>query len=261
MSTEQLTEPLQVESLGDGVVVLTINRPQARNAVNLATAKELSRVLDELDADPGTRAIVLTGAGETFSAGMDLKAFAATGERPIDDKRGPFGIVRMPPETPIIAAIEGTALGGGFEIALCCDLIVAAETSKFGLPETKRGLTAAGGGLLRLPFRIPYHLAMEAILTGEPISASRGLEFGLVNRLAPAGQSLTTAIELATTVAANGPLAVRASKKVVAEVASWPADERFDRQEAIVDPVRRSADAKEGATAFAEKRAPHWSGS
>lgn len=260
MSVEQLTEPLRVNRHGDGVVVMTIDRPHARNAVDLATARAISRTLDELDSDEATRVIVLTGAGGFFSAGMDLKAFSATGERPVDDKRGAFGLVRMPPEKPIIAAIEGVAMGGGFEMALACDLIIASEDSRFGLPETKRGLTAAGGGLLRLPLRIPYHLAMESILTAQPLTARRCAEIGLVNRLAPAGEVLATALELAAEIASNGPLAVRASKKVVTEVASWPAEERFDRQEGIVDPVRRSADAKEGAAAFAEKRAPRWSG-
>ena len=260
MSIAPLTDTLKIDRHGDGVVVLTIDRPHARNAVDLVTAQAISRTLDDLDADDETRVIILTGAGGHFSAGMDLKAFAATGERPVDDKRGAFGLVQMPPEKPIIAAVEGAAMGGGFEMALACDLVVASEDTRFGLPETKRGLTAAGGGLLRLPLRIPYHLAMEAILTGQPLTARRCAEVGLVNRLVPSGEVLAAALALAAEIASNGPLAVRASKKVVTEVESWPADERFARQEKIVDPVRRSSDAREGAVAFAQKRTPRWSG-
>ncbi|QHE73179.1 crotonase/enoyl-CoA hydratase family protein [Rhodococcus sp. WAY2] len=261
MSTAEIaSESLLVGELTDGVVVLTINRPAARNAIDLGTARAISRTFDLLDSDPDCRVIVLTGAGGHFSAGMDLKAFRATGERPVDERRGAFGLVRKPPHTPLIAAVEGAAVGGGFEIALACDLIVAAEDAVFGLPEVQRGLTAAGGGLLRLPSRIPYHLAMEAVLTGRRLSATWCAEQGLVNRIASPGAVLDTALELATEISRNGPLAVQASKRVVIESGNWPAQEAFDRQEAIVDPVRHSADAREGASAFAEKRAPHWTG-
>ncbi|MBS9376526.1 crotonase/enoyl-CoA hydratase family protein [Rhodococcus sp. B50] len=260
MSTTETVESLLVEEHEKGVVVLTINRPSARNAVDLITAQAISRTLDALDDDPDCRVIVLTGAQGFFSAGMDLKAFRATGERPIDAKRGPFGLVHMPPETPIIAAVEGAAVGGGFEIALSCDLVVAAEDAVFGLPEVKRGLTAAGGGLLRLPSRIPYHLAMEAALTGRALSALWCSEAGLINRVVESGQALGAALALAQEIGANGPLAVKASKKVIVESANWTAAEVFDRQETIVDPVRRSSDAQEGAAAFAEKRAPNWTG-
>ncbi|WP_067662296.1 crotonase/enoyl-CoA hydratase family protein [Nocardia miyunensis] len=251
---------LAIDELPNGVVVLAINRPQARNAVDLATARAISRTFDLLDDDPECRVIILTGAGGHFSAGMDLKAFRATGERPVDAKRGAFGLVRKPPNTPLIAAVEGAAVGGGFEIALACDLVVAAENAVFGLPEVKRGLTAAGGGLLRLPSRIPYHLAMEAVLTGRHLSAAWCADRGLVNRIAPAGHARRVAVELAEEIGANGPLAVRASKRVIVESGDWASAEAFERQEAIVDPVRRSADAREGAVAFAEKRAPLWSG-
>jgi enoyl-CoA hydratase/crotonobetainyl-CoA hydratase len=191
---------------------------------------------------------------------MDLKAFRTTGERPVDEKRGPFGLVRKPPNTPLVAAVEGAAVGGGFEIALSCDLIVAAEDAVFGLPEVQRGLTAAGGGLLRLPSRIPYHLAMEAALTGRRLTAAWCAEHGLVNRIAPSGRALDIALDLAEEISRNGPLAVQASKRVIIESGNWTTDEAFERQESIVDPVRHSADAREGATAFAEKRQPIWTG-
>jgi enoyl-CoA hydratase/crotonobetainyl-CoA hydratase len=258
MSTEVAS--LLVDRRTNGVVVLTLNRPEARNAVDLATARAIGRSFDVLDADPECRVVVLTGAGGHFSAGMDLKAFRATGERPVDEERGPFGLVRKPPETPLIAAVEGAAVGGGFEIALACDLVVAAEDAVFGLPEVRRGLTAAGGGLLRLPSRIPYHLAMEAILTGRRLSAGWCAEQGLVNRIAPPGGALDAALELAEEIGGNGPLAVRASKKVIVESGDWTIAEAFERQESIVDPVRRSTDAREGAAAFAEKRKPSWTG-
>lgn len=260
MTSTAAVTSLTVDHHHNGVAILTINRPEARNAVDLATARAISSMFDVLDQDPDCRVIVLTGAGGHFSAGMDLKAFRATGERPVDEKRGAFGLVRMPPQTPLIAAVEGAALGGGFEIALACDLIIAAEDSVFGLPEVQRGLTAAGGGLLRLPARIPYHLAMEAILTGRRLSAQWCAEHGLVNRIVPAGRALDTALDLAEEISGNGPLAVQASKSVVVESANWTTDEAFDRQEVIVDPVRHSADAREGATAFAEKRRPAWTG-
>lgn len=251
---------LLVETPTPGIVVLTINRPHARNAVDLATAQAISRTFDIIDADPNTRVAIITGAGGHFSAGMDLKAFRATGERPVDDKRGAFGLVRQPPITPLIAAVEGAAVGGGFEIALACDLLVAAQDSVFGLPEVRRGLTAAGGGLLRLPSRIPYHLAMEASLTGRNLDTTWCAEKGLINRVAQPGKALEVALELAAEINRNGPLAVQASKRVIVESADWAAAEAFDQQESIVDPVRTSNDAREGATAFAEKREPVWRG-
>jgi enoyl-CoA hydratase/carnithine racemase len=260
MTTTEAAASILLERPHTGVAVLTINRPASRNAVDLHTAEAISRTFDELDADLDCRAIVLAGAGGFFSAGMDLKAFRATGERPVDVNRGAFGLVRKPPIAPLIAAVEGAALGGGFEIALACDLIVAAEDAVFGLPEVQRGLTAAGGGLLRLPARIPYHLAMEAILTGRRLSAGWCAEHGLISRITPRGETLAAALELAAEISKNGPVAVRASKQIVVESGSWPFNEAFDRQEAIADPVRKSADALEGATAFAEKREPRWTG-
>jgi enoyl-CoA hydratase len=241
------------------LLVITISRPEARNAVNAAVASGIAGALDELDGDEALRAGVLTGAGGTFCAGMDLKAFVA-GERPFVGDRGFAGIVRRPPVKPLVAAVEGWALAGGFEVALACDLIVASREARFGIPEVKRGLVAAGGGLLRLPSRIPYHLAMELALTGEPIDAERAHVAGLVSRVTESGQALDGARSLARAVAANGPLAVAASKRILAEAPGWPAGERWERQAEITDPVFASEDAREGATAFAEKRPPVWRG-
>ena len=243
----------------DGVLVVTINRPDARNAINTETAVAIGEAMERLDTDSALVSGVVTGAGGTFCAGMDLKAFLA-GERPSIPGRGFAGIVEQPPAKPVIAAIEGYAIAGGFEIALACDMIVAAEDAKFGLPEVKRGLVAAGGGLMRLPQRVPFHLAMEWALTGELIPAPRGAEVGLVNRLTPKGGALDEALALAGAIAANGPLAVAASKRIIVESPDWPAEERFDRQRVINEPVRSSEDAREGATAFKEKRAPRWQG-
>ncbi|TFV81227.1 crotonase/enoyl-CoA hydratase family protein [Blastococcus sp. CT_GayMR20] len=243
----------------EGVLVVTINRPEARNAINTETAVAIGEAMERLDDDRSLVAGVITGAGGTFCAGMDLKAFLA-GERPSIPGRGFAGIVEQPPVKPIVAALEGYAIAGGFEIALACDMLVAAQDAKFGLPEVKRGLVAAGGGLLRLPQRVPYHLAMEWSLTGELIPAQRGYEVGLVNRLTPKGGALDEALAMATAIAANGPLAVAASKRILVEAPDWPAAERFDRQREINEPVRSSEDAREGATAFKEKRAPRWQG-
>jgi len=241
------------------VFVIVIDRPHARNAIDLDTAEGMAAAIDVLDADPELRVGVLTGAGGTFCAGMDLKAFAR-GERPVVPGRGFAGIVQRPPTTPIIAAVEGHALAGGFEIALACDLIVAAHNATFGLPEVRRGLTAAAGGLFRLPRRIPFHLAMELVLTGRAWPATQAYDVGLVSRLAEPGKALDVALGLAEEIAENAPLALAASKRVLSESSDWSADEAFARQEAFVDPVRRSADAREGALAFVEKRSPVWKG-
>jgi enoyl-CoA hydratase len=245
-----------VELSADGdVLVITINRPEARNAVDLAVAEGLAAAVDRLDGDDALRVGVLTGAGGTFCAGMDLKAFV-TGGRPFVGDRGFAGIVRRPPEKPLIAAVEGWAVAGGFEIALACDLIVAARDARFGIPEVKRGLVAAAGALIRLPRRIPYHLAVELALTGDPIGAERAHAMGLVSRLAEPDCAVVVARELAATIAANGPLAVAATKRILAA----EEDEAWERQAAIADPVFASEDAREGARAFAEKRAPVWRG-
>ena len=241
------------------ILVITLNRPKARNAVNSALARGLAAAVDTLDGDPELSVGVLTGAGGSFCSGMDLKAFLQ-GEVPAVEGRGFAGITIVQPEKPVIAAVEGYALAGGCEIALACDLIVAARDAKFGLPETKRSLVAGAGGLLRLPQRIPRAIAMEYALTGEFFSAEDAKAWGLVNRLTDPGEALAGALELARKITQSGPLAVRATKKIVRDGGDWPAEERLARQEEIMRPVMTSADAREGALAFAEKRAPVWSG-
>ncbi|WP_307845201.1 crotonase/enoyl-CoA hydratase family protein [Planomonospora sp. ID67723] len=243
----------------DGVAVITINRPKAKNAVNGVVARAIAAALDELEERKDVSAYVLTGAGGTFCAGMDLKGFL-TGDFPVVEGRGFGGIVEAPPKKPIIAAIEGYALAGGCELALACDIIVASEEAKFGLPEPKRGLVAGAGGVMRLPQRIPYHIAMEIALTGDHFPASRLYEVGLVNHVTPAGGALAKALELAKKIAANAPLALAATKRVIVESADWSIDEMFKKQGEIINPVFGSKDAMEGAAAFAEKRAPQWKG-
>jgi enoyl-CoA hydratase len=241
------------------VLVVTLNRPDARNAVNAALAEGVGRAMERLDGDDELAVGVLTGAGKGFSSGMDLKAFVA-GERPYYGDRGFAGIAQRPPEKPLIAAVEGFAVAGGCEIALACDLIVAARGTRFGIPEVKRSLVAAAGALLRLPARIPAGVAMELALTGDPIDAERAYELGLVNVLAEPGGALDGALELAARIAANGPLALRATKRILVEAPGWPEDERWQRQGEISGPVFGSEDAREGAVAFAEKRDPIWKG-
>jgi enoyl-CoA hydratase len=259
MSGEATMADAVLSEVADGIGVITINRPQARNAVNGEVARGIAAAIDDFDARSDVRVLVLTGAGGSFCAGMDLKGFLA-GDAPVARGRGFAGITERPPVKPVIAAVEGYALAGGFEIVLACDLVVASEEARFGLPEVRRGLVAGAGGLLRLARRIPYHLAMEIVLTGEHFPAARLAEAGLVNRLAPPGQALAGARELAALVAQGAPLALAASKRVVVESADWDSHEAFARQGDIISPVFGSADAMEGAVAFAEKRAPVWRG-
>ncbi|MFK7830681.1 MAG: crotonase/enoyl-CoA hydratase family protein [Congregibacter sp.] len=243
----------------DDVLVITLNRPEAKNAANRALAEGVAAAIDELESNDDLRVAILTGAGGSFCSGMDLKAFV-TGELPQVEGRGFAGLTEYRSSKPIIAAVEGYALAGGFELAISCDLIVAADTSKFGIPEVKRGLAAAAGGLVKLPKQIPSRIAMELALTGEFISATRAYELGLINRVCEAGKALEAAHELAQVIAANGPLAVAASLKAVSSAQDWNSDEMFARQLEIVMPVMTSEDAIEGATAFAQKRAPNWKG-
>jgi enoyl-CoA hydratase/carnithine racemase len=239
------------------VLLITINRPDQRNAVNEAVAAGIAGGLDDLDAEPELSVGIITGAGKGFCAGMDLKAFVA-GERPWVEGRGFAGITQRAADKPLIAAVEGFAVAGGLEVALACDLIVASRGTRLGIPEVKRGLIAAGGGLLRLPRALPRNVAMEMALTGDPIDAERAHELGLVNRLAEAGEALTVALELAETIAANAPLALAASKRVLIESTDWPDAEFFERQQPFRDSAFNSEDAREGATAFAERRDPVW---
>lgn len=238
------------------ILVITINRPEARNAANAAVSHGLAAAADRLDEDPGLSVAVLTGAGGSFCAGMDLKAFAR-GEQ-VEVKGRGLGFTERPPVKPVIAAVEGFALAGGTELALATDIIVASSSATFGIPEVKRGLVAGGGGLLRLPQRIPYGIAMELALTGNTLSAQRAFELGLVNELTEPGEALSAAMKLAGTIAANGPLAVAATKRILVESRSWSPEAMFDEQRKILMPVFESNDAKEGALAFAEKRAPRW---
>lgn len=252
-------EPAVLTERAGRVLVVTINRPDQRNAVNAAVAEGIAKAMDELDDDRDLSLGILTGEGKGFCAGMDLKAFVA-GESPYYGDRGFAGITQRASVKPLVAAIEGFAVAGGLEVALSCDLIVAARGARLGIPEVKRSLVAAAGGLLRLPRVLPRNIAMELALTGDPIDAERAHALGLVNRLAEPGQALSVALELADAVAINGPLALAASKRVLIESVDWPDNEFFARQGEIVGPVMSSEDAREGATAFAEKRAPIWRG-
>ena len=251
MSEEVLT------SEDNGILVVTINRPDAKNAMTKAAAEGIAAAMDRLDSDDNLRVGILTGAGGTFCSGMDLKGFLR-GESPSVEGRGFGGVVQAPPKKPLIAAVEGYALAGGLELMIACDLVVHAK-SKFGIPEVKRGLVAAAGGVMMLPDQIPERIAMELALTGDFIDAARAYELGLINRVTE-GSALDGAKELAASIVANGPLAVRVSKAVIKESRGWPMDERYKRQTDLIAPVFVSEDAREGAAAFAEKRAPNWKG-
>jgi enoyl-CoA hydratase len=240
-------------------LIITINRPEARNAFNLAVAQGLADAVDELDDTAELSVAVITGAGGNFCAGMDLKAFAS-GELPHVPGRG-IGFTERPPRKPLIAAVEGYALAGGTEIVLATDLVVASKAAKFGIPEVKRGLVAAGGGLLRLPKRIPYQKALELALTGDSFTAEEAAAWGFVNKLTEPGEALAGALELAERITANGPLAVAVTKEIIIKSAGWSEDEMWKKQGELITPVFTSKDAIEGATAFAEKRAPNWTGS
>jgi enoyl-CoA hydratase len=253
-----MSDEVLVERRG-AVQVIVINRPQARNALNLAVATGIRDAVDELDADGELRAGVLTGAGGTFSAGMDLKAFL-TGELPSFPGRGLCGITETPPRKPLIGAAEGWALAGGFELLLACDLVVAGASARFGVPEVKRSLVAGAGGALLLAQRIPRAIALEMLLTGEPIDAARAAEVGLVNRVVDEGKATDTAVELAASIAANGPLALIATKEIATGGGDWAGAEKWEKANALMAPVFGSQDAQEGARAFAEKRSPVWKG-
>jgi enoyl-CoA hydratase len=245
--------------VSDGIMTVTLNRPKARNAANRALAEGVAAAMDQLDADDSIHVAILTGAGGTFCSGMDLKAFV-TGETPNVEGRGFAGLTEATPRKPLIAAVEGYALAGGLELAISCDLIVTADNAKFGIPEVKRGLAAAAGGLMKLPRQIPPRLAMELALTGDFIDAQRAYEAGLVNEIVPAGTALEAAKALAARIVANGPLAVAVSKQVLLQSEDWSAAEMWEKQQELVMPVFVSEDAIEGSVAFAEKRAPNWKG-
>jgi enoyl-CoA hydratase len=254
-----VAEPPILTEQRDGVLVITLNRPGQRNAVNGELAQGMAAALERLDEGDELRIGVINGAGKGFCAGMDLKAFAR-GESVEASGRGFGGICERPASKPLIAAVEGFALAGGLEIALACDMIVASRGTQLAITEVKRGLIPAAGGLLRLQRRVPYHLAMEMALTGDAITAERAAEVGLVNRLVYPGEALEVALSLAREIAANAPLAVAACKRVLLDAPGWPENERWARQLAIAEPIFASEDAHEGAVAFAERRPPVWRG-
>jgi enoyl-CoA hydratase len=243
----------------DHVMVITIDRPETRNAIDKSIAVSIAAAVDTLEHSDDLSVGILTGAGGTFCAGMDLKAFVR-GESPSIPGRGFAGLTDRPPTKPFLAAVEGWALAGGCELALSADIVVASTAAKFGLPEVKRGLVAAGGGLLRLPKALPYSLAMLTALTGEAITATEAERHGLVTVLTEPGQALAVAREIATQISANGPMAVRATKHIIARQKNWTDPVAFEWQREITALVLDSADAKEGALAFAEKRPPRWLG-
>jgi enoyl-CoA hydratase len=237
------------------ILVITLNRPEARNAVNTALGTALVEATQRLDADDSLSLGVLTGAGKGFSAGMDLKAFASEGP-----PQGFSDFLVNGSEKPLIAAVEGFALAGGLEIALACDLIVAARDIKLGIPEAKRGLFAAGGALLRLPGRVGFGKAMELALTAEAIGADEAHAIGLVDRLAEPGKALEAALELAAVISKNAPLSLAFSKKLLREVQGRTEAEFWEHQAVEAGKIFASEDAKEGAIAFAQKREPEWKG-
>jgi len=254
-----MTDQAVIVSEADGIITITLNRPQAKNAVNKAVAEGVSNALDKLESDSALRVAIITGAGGTFCSGMDLKAFVS-GETPAVEGRGFAGLCEHTLSKPLIAAVEGYALAGGFEIAISSDLIVAAEDATFGIPETKRGLVAGAGGLVKLPKQVSPRIAKELALTGDFFTSSRAYELGLINRVVPSGTALEEATVLARKIANNGPLAVSVSKQVIDGAQDWSNATMFAEQAVLMEPIFNSEDAIEGATAFAEKRAPVWKG-
>lgn len=254
-----MAETVHVEQQ-DHLLIITIDRPAVRNAVDGPTAAALHAAMDRVDTDPAIFAAILTGAGGTFSAGADLKAAARDGHSGAVTARGPFGFCRNPPSKPLIAAVEGHAVGGGFEMALACDLIVAAEDARFALPEVKRNLVALGGGLLRLPRRLPYHIAAEIALTGATVGAGDLHRGGLVNRLTAPGQALATARQLAAEIIANGPTALAATIAILRHTGGGASDGEWDWAREQARPALTAQDRAEGLRAFAEKRPPRWQG-
>jgi len=244
------------------VALLTIRRPEARNAVNGDVARGMEAAIDRLEEDENAWVGIVTGEGSVFSAGADLKAIASGQAADLQTAKGGFaGIARRERTKPIIAAVDGPALAGGCEIALACDLIVASKNAAFGLPEVKRSLVAAAGGLFRLPRALPPKIAMEVVLTGDPIPAERAYQYGLVNELVEAGEAVNAAIALAERITANAPVAVWESRKVVLKAGAGATDdELWGESGAAFGRVASTEDFAEGPRAFIEKRAPEWKG-
>lgn len=249
--------PVQVTEPRPGVLLITLNRPHVRNAIDQALAQAVDAALTRLETDPNLDVGVLTGTGGHFCSGMDLKAFPTAGV-PVVDDRGLAGLTRARRRKPLVAAVEGAAVAGGFELALACDLVTAADTAFFALPEVARGLVAAEGGAIRLPGRIPYHVAMEMLLTAAPLPAPDAARYGLVNRLTPEGQALDAALALAGHVQAHSRDAVRITKRIVQDTRGLDDHAAFTVQTPLSTPVFSTADATEGAQAFTEKRQPAW---
>lgn len=254
------TSPVRTETRGN-VLVITLDRPEARNAVNGAVAEGVEAALDQLEDSTELRAGVLAGAGPVFCAGADLREIAAGRAQSLSTARGGFGgLVRRARTKPLIASVHSDALAGGFELAIACDLIVAADTARMGLPEVKRSLVALAGGLVHLPRLVGEKLALEMVLTGDPVSAARLAAAGLVSKVVPAAEVMTTALALAERIAANGPLAVAASRRIIIEGRDQSEDDRWDNGFKVGWPVFGSEDAQEGPRAFIERRAPVWKG-
>jgi enoyl-CoA hydratase/carnithine racemase len=256
------TTPVVLRERRGQVEILTLNRPEARNAVNGAVAKQITAALDDIEHDDEVRVVILTGAGDkAFCAGMDLKAFSEGSAGDISARSGGFaGFARRAVPVPVIAAVNAHALAGGFELVLACDLVVAAENALFGIPEVKRGLLAAGGGLVRLPKRLPLAMALELAMTGDSITATRAMELGLVNAVVPAERVMEEALALADRIIANAPLSVRYSRQVTLQAAEVGEAEAWDLSDEAARIVFGSEDAQEGPRAFAEKRPPTWRG-
>ena len=254
-----MSEPVALLEKRDGVAIVTLNRPEVKNACNNALAVALQDIFDDIEEDKRCFVAVLHGAGGNFSTGADLKE-AASGIKRTKLHRGGFGCMKYPLRKLTIAAVEGYAVGGGFEVALTCDMVVAASDAKFGLPEVKHNLVAIGGGLFRLPKKIPYNIAFEMALTGKIHGVDFLRPYGILNRIVDPGQTLDTALALAQEMLANGPTALAASKQIMSKAFEWPELDAWDLQMPVAMAALNAKDRVEGLKAFAEKRKPVWSG-